>query len=182
MIRLSKLRAAAAFRRFHRATEGNVTVEFAIIVPLMFIILASSIEMGLITVRQTFLDRALDLTVRDIRLGTGADWQHDEIRDKICERSILVNNCSTDLKLEMTQLDPYAPISLPETPDCITSVVEVDPVVKFVNGDSNELMFLRACQSFSPVFPHIGLGADLVKDGDGRVNVFASSIFVQEPK
>lgn len=175
-------RAIRALRRFRHDTAGSGTVEFAIIVPLMLLILASSVELGLITVRQTMLDRAVDLTVRDIRLGTGANWQHSEIRDKICERTPLISNCAIELKLEMAQLDPYAPISIDDTPDCITSVEEVDPVVSWVNGESNELMFLRACLTFDPVFPHVGLGADMNQDGDGRVNLFASSIFVQEPQ
>lgn len=175
-------RLIPTLRAFRRKEDGNATVEFVIIIPLMLMILFSSVELGVITVRQTMLDRAVDLTVRDLRLGTGSGWQHDDIRDTICDRSGFIESCSISLKLEMVQVDPFNWVAIDEEPDCITSVEEVNPVTTFINGDSNDLMFLRACMKFNPIFPYWGLGDALQKDEDGRVNLYAASAFVQEPK
>ncbi|MCG7627832.1 pilus assembly protein [Epibacterium sp. MM17-32] len=177
-----RLRLASCLRRFRRREEGVASVEFVVVFPLLMMILFSSVELGVITLRQVMLDRAVDLTVRDIRLGTGGNMQHDTIRDAICARTGLVTTCTQSLRLEMVQLDPFNWAGVDTTPDCIESVEEVNPVTTFINGDSNDLMFLRACMSFSPLFPYWGLGDKLQKDGDGRIRLYAASAFVQEPK
>lgn len=169
-------------RSFRSREDGNVTVEFAIVVPLFLMILMSTVELGLITVKQSMLERAMDQTVRDLRLGTGSDQQHNDIRDSICDRSGFIDNCATSLRLEMIQVDPFAWTDIDGTPDCVNSVEEVQPVRTFTSGQSNELMFIRACMKFAPIFPFWGLGDSLEKDGDGRVSLFASSAFVQEPR
>jgi hypothetical protein len=169
-------------RTFRSREDGNVTVEFAIVVPLFMMILMSTVELGLITIKQSMLERALDLTVRDLRLGTGTDQQHNDIRDSICSRSGFIANCNTSLRLEMVQVDPFNWVGIDESPDCVTAVEDVQPVRSFTSGQSNELMFIRACMKFKPVFPTWGLGDSLEKDIDGRVSLFASSAFVQEPR
>ncbi|TNJ41811.1 TadE/TadG family type IV pilus assembly protein [Phaeobacter sp. B1627] len=172
----------ARLRRFREADDGNATIEFAILFPLMLLVLFASVELGLITVRQIMLERAMDMTVRDIRLGTGGNMQHDDIRDRICARSGFIDDCATSLRLEMVQLDPFAWGGVNSDPDCVSVIEEVEAVTTFVNGGSNDLMFLRACMSFDPVFPHWGLADSMQKDGQGRIRLYASSAFVQEPK
>ncbi|OIQ29832.1 MAG: pilus assembly protein TadE [Alphaproteobacteria bacterium MedPE-SWcel] len=169
-------------RRFREADDGNATIEFAILFPLMLLVLFASVELGLITVRQIMLERAMDLTVRDIRLGTGGNMQHDDIRDSICARSGFIDDCATSLRLEMVQLDPFAWGGVNSEPDCVSAIEEVEAVTTFENGGSNDLMFLRACMSFDPVFPHWGLADSMQKDSEGRIRLYAASAFVQEPK
>ena len=171
-----------ALRRFRREEDGNATLEFAILIPAFLMILMSTVELGLINIRQSQLERALDITVRSIRLSTGAVPQHDAIRDQVCEVSGFIDNCSTSLRLEMVQLDPFAWAGVDPEPDCISKVEDVQPVRNFTGGQSNELMLIRACMKFRPMFSDWGLGGDLGKDSDGRVSLFASSAFVQEPR
>ncbi len=170
-----------ALKQFRRKQDGNATVEFAIIVPLMFLILFMAVEIGIYHIYATMLDRAMDITVRDIRLGTGTNWEHNTIRDLICERSGFIDDCANSLKLEMRQVDPFAWTEIPAAVDCINSTANVDPVVTFVNGDSNELMFLRACMTYDPLIPTWGLGAALT-DENGLIKISAASAFVQEPQ
>lgn len=169
------------FRRFLRNEEGSATVEFAILIPMLLVILFSTVELGLITVKQSMFERALDITVREIRLGTGEAPQHDEIRDRICERTVFINDCAGSMRLEMVQFDPFLWTGIEQTLDCVSSIEEVHPVRNFVNGQSNELMFLRACMKIDPIFPHWGLGGSLGKDSNGRFSLQAASAFVQEP-
>ncbi len=82
----------------------------------------------------------------------------------------------------MVQVDPFNWTGIDENPDCINAVEDVQPVRSFINGQSNELMFIRACMKFNPIFPHWGLGDSLDKDDLGRVRLYASSAFVQEPR
>lgn len=168
--------------RFRQQDDGTATIEFAILIPLFLMLLMSTVELGIINLRQSQLERALDVTVRDLRLSTGAVPQHNAIRDRVCTLSGFIDNCDTSLRLEMVRLDPFAWVNVNPSPDCITQIQDVQPVRTFTAGQSNELMLIRACMQFKPLFSNWGLGKSLVKDGDGRVSLFASSAFVQEPK
>ena len=175
-------RTTQALRRFRQREDGNSTVEFAVIVPAFMMILMSTVELGMINLRHSQLERALDETVRTIRLGTGGEMQHDGLRDEVCDRSGFIDDCSTSLRLEMVQIDPYNWTDIDPTPDCVNRIEAIQPVRNFVSGQSNELMFIRACMKFNPIFPTWGLGSHLSKDEDGRINLIASSAFVQEPR
>ncbi len=168
-------------RRFRRREDGSATVEFSLLFLPMFSFLATASEVGMIHVNYAMLERAVDLTVRDIRLGTGAAPQHNQIRQDICDRAGFIRECS-DLKLEMVRLDPYSFQTPPTDVDCADRSEDVTPVRSFVNGASNELMFLRACAKFEPVFPTLGMGDNIVKDGAGMYALVSTSAFVQEPR
>jgi len=92
--------------RFRRAEDGNATIEFALNFPAMLFLLCFGIELAFAKLQQATLERALEIVVRDIRQGTGNAPQHDEIKDRICAESAFTDNCSTNLRLEMVELDP----------------------------------------------------------------------------
>ncbi|MDX2483643.1 MAG: pilus assembly protein [Pseudodonghicola sp.] len=169
-------------RRFWRREDGNATIEFVITFPAVLAVLLSGIELGFVTLQQSMLDRAMDLTVREIRLGTGTAPQHDDIKDMICDRAASIRNCSSSLRLEMIQVDPRAWSGLSDTPDCTDQSEEVSPVRNFVNGQENDLMILRACAMVDPIFPTTGLGGSLVKDDYGQFSLTSTTVFVQEPR
>lgn len=168
--------------RFAKSEMGSGTVEFVITVPVMLIILLSGIELAVVNVRHSMLERAVDLTVREIRLGTGSAPQHDQIKDMICEHAGFIENCDDNLRLEMIQLDPRNWSGIPREADCTDSSEEVSPVRSFVNGAANDLMILRACAKFDPIFPSTGLGADLASQTDGMYGLVSTTAFVQEPQ
>ncbi|GHG90377.1 TadE/TadG family type IV pilus assembly protein [Pseudodonghicola xiamenensis] len=172
----------AALRRLWRQEDGNATIEFAITFPALIILLLSGLELGFVTMQHAMLERAVDQTVRDIRLGTGSAPQHDDIKDMICDRASFIPNCGDNLRLEMIQVDPRAWAGLDTTPDCTDKSEEVAPVRNFVNGQSNDLMILRACAKIDPVFPTTGLGKSLSTDAYGQYALVSTTVFVQEPR
>ncbi len=170
-------------KRFWRAENGNATIEFAITFPAMLLFMLSGIELGLMTLNHSSLERAVDLTVRDIRLGTGSVPQHDQIKDLICDRAGFINNCRSNLRLELIQVDPRNWTGVPREATCTDASREVQPKINFRNdaGD-NDLMILRACAKISPVFPTTGLGKNISRDGAGQYALVSTSAFVQEPR
>lgn len=172
----------APLRRFRRREEGTATIEVAILLPVFMMILMSTVELGVINLRQSQLERALDITVRGIRLSTGSVPQHNTIRDQVCTLSGFIDDCESSLRLEMVQLDPFDWTGVNPVPDCVNQITNVQPVRTFTAGQANELMLVRACMKFKPMFSSWGLGNSLDKDDDGRVSLFASSAFVQEPR
>jgi hypothetical protein len=169
-------------KTFLRAEDGTATVEFAITFPAMLFFMLSGIELGFVTLHHASLERAVDMTVRGIRLDTGAAPQHNEIKDLICARAGFIENCQSNLRLEMVQVDPYNWSGIAAEADCTDQSEEVAPVRNFVNGQSNELMILRACAKIDPVFPTTGLGQNMVKDAAGQYALVSTSAFVQEPR
>lgn len=172
---------ARSLRRFARGEAGTATLEFAIIFPFFITLFLSAVELGMITFRHSMLERGLDLAVRDIRLGTGTAPQHDDIVEDICNYAGVIPNCTDTLRLEMVQVDLRDEVTLETEVDCVDTSEEVQPVRSFVNGQENELMILRACVKFDPVFPTGGMGKQLVVDGAGQAALVATAAFVQEP-
>ena len=175
-------RLSGRLSHFSRSEDGSGTVEFAITFPVMLLFMLSGVELGMITLQHSMLERAMDLTVRDIRLGTGEDLQHDDIKDRICARAGFIADCGENLHLEMIQVDPRDWADIPAVPTCTDQSEEVAPVVNFVNGQENELMILRACAKINPVFPSTGLGKNVTTDGAGQFALVSISAFVQEPR
>lgn len=170
-------------QRKARVEDGNATIEFVILFPLFLTLLASAAEIGMITYRHTMLERAVDLTVRDIRLGTGSAPQYAQIRDTICTRAPIIADCQANMKIEMIRMDLRNYVAPPAEFDCIDKAEEVQPVRAFENGMENEMILLRVCAMFTPLFPFAGLGRDLKESDDsGFVAMVSSTAFVQEPR
>ncbi len=170
------------FRRFRREEDGGVfMVEFAIMVPLLFSAFLMSVELGLYSVRHMFLDRGLDMTVRYVRLNTNEDITHDQLKDMICEYAGFLKECDETLRLEMATLNPRQFQAFDQDVDCIDVSEPIDAPRGFNLGREHQMMILRACVKFKPVFPTTGLGYALAKDGSGSVRMVSTAAFVQEP-
>lgn len=176
------IRKATKFlRRFRRDEEGQMLVEFALAIPLIFTLFMTSVEMGIYTLRQVFLDRGLDMAVRNVRLNTGTNYTHHDIKMMVCQYSNFLDDCDTALKLELNPINPRAFSGFNGSADCADVSQPVTPSRSFVHGSEHELMLVRACYMFKPVFPTSGLGYSLTKDGSGRSKMVSLSGFVQEP-
>lgn len=176
-------------RRFRKNEEGNSTVEFAIAFPALMTLVIFGAELGFMSLNHSMLERAVDQTVRDIRLGTGAELQHDDIRNVICERASFIRDCETNMYLEMIQLDPFEPVEVQtyaydplRENYCTNHPLDVNPARTFSNGQSNDLMVMRACVEVDPLFPGGFLGASLTSDERDEYALVATTVFVQEPR
>jgi len=167
--------------RFRRGDSGNASVEFVIIFPVFMMLLLFSIELSVITLRHAMLERGLDLTVRQIRLGYATPPNHPTIKGMVCDFSKLGGNCDTNLRLEMKPVDIRAYTGLDQTADCTDAAQPTKPVRQFAPGQRNQLMLLRACLKYDPMMPRAALGSVLKKDGNGQAAVVSMSAFVQEP-
>lgn len=169
-------------RRFRSQEDGSVfLIEFVIIVPLLFSSLLMSTEMGLYAVRHMFLERGLDIAVRHVRLNTSNPPTHDELKDMICEYAGFLDDCDDTLRLEMVTVNPREFSKLPAVADCVDTSQTVQPVRGYTLGQQQELMMLRACVKFDPIYPTTGLGYAMAKDGSGKATMISAAIFVQEP-
>ncbi len=168
-------------RRFRSEEDGSATLEFAILFPFFVFMFCAAVELGMITFRHSMLERGLDLAVRDVRLTTGANFQHDDIKEMTCNYAGFLPDCRQNLRLEMIPVDMRNFSSPPAEADCVDHSQIVDPIRELRNGQQNEMIFLRACFVFKPIFPLTGLGRHLDTDASGNAAMVAQSAFVQEP-
>ncbi|MGX0876722.1 Flp pilus assembly pilin Flp [Roseovarius sp. MBR-154] len=169
------------FRRFQTDDSGTASVEFVILAPFLIGLMLFSVELGVVTLRAAMLERGLDIAVRDIRLGTGNVPDHDATKATICDRAAIIPNCLEKLRLEMRPNNLRAYTTLDPTPDCTDNEEPTKPVRAFIPGAQNELMVLRACVKFQPLFPRAMLGNAFATDTSGEAALIASTAFVQEP-
>jgi Flp pilus assembly protein TadG len=170
-------------RAFGLGQKGSATVEFALVFPAFMVLFISSFELGLMTIRHTMLERGLDQTVRLVRLSTNAPPNYQALKTSICDYSSLIPECDKNLKLEMVRIDPQAgAVSLSKNVDCVDRADELAPVREYVTGDENDLMVLRACVLFDPIFPTTGLGFHLPKESGDAYALVSISMYVSEPK
>ncbi|WP_338548786.1 TadE/TadG family type IV pilus assembly protein [Roseovarius phycicola] len=167
--------------RTAREEDGNATIEFVLLFPIYLSFIVMSVELGFITMRHTMIERGMDIAVRELRLGTGTAPQHDEIKQIVCDNALLVVNCEDNLRLEMDSANLFAFNSLDTEVDCTDQSEEARPVRTFTPGQQNQLMLLRACYKYDPLFPDEVLGSALQTDGAGQSAIVSMTAFVQEP-
>ncbi|WP_159458438.1 TadE/TadG family type IV pilus assembly protein [Roseisalinus antarcticus] len=175
------LRLIARLRRFRRREDGNPTVEFVLIFPIFMVLMVSAFESGLLMVRQMMLERGLDLSVRAVRLGTGDMIENDELRRMICNTTGIIPDCMSQVKVEMIRLDPRAFDRPDPAPDCVNRDEAAQVNRTFQNGQNHELMVLRVCALFDPIFPNFGLGVRLKEQRGDHYALVSTSVFVMEP-
>jgi hypothetical protein len=169
--------------RFRKEESGAIyTLEFAVMFPLLLLALAFGVEFTTHAKRQFQVDRALEVTTRAIKLNTATSFTHQDIVETICNNSGGLKECSDRMRLEMTAVNPRNFQGLAPLPECENASADANPVDGWSLGEQHELMMLRACYKFSPVFPGFGLGALIGANDDGYGKMIAVSAFVQEPE
>lgn len=172
---LSKLRG------FFRAETGSAAIEFVLLMPVFFLLVTNSWESGLLSTRQVMLERGVDMTVREIRIGRIANPTHAIISRTICENARIIPDCNQRIKVEMVRRDPRSWSALDAAADCVDLSNLGRPLRAFEVGGNNELMIIRACILFDPLIPTNGLGRDIPKQSQGKYALVASSAYVLEP-
>ena len=176
---MSAIRRTAG--RFRASEEGSMVVPFALWTPVFLALILSSVELGTVTIRQTALDRALDETVRDIRLGLPGVDDQVAVKTAICDRAAVLPGCMDTLQLEMIPLDMRSWDAPPRQADCVDTAEAITPNRTFTIGTDRQVMFLRACYKYRPITPAGTLSSSLAKDDEGFTALVSTSAFVQEP-
>ncbi len=167
---------------FGRSEKGVASVEFVVIFPFFVGVFLSAYEVAIMNIRAVMMERATDIAVREIRLASGADIEHDDVRLNICSNVLVIPNCLDVTKIELTRVDRDTwTTNVDDNPDCADRLDEIKPPKNFQNGQQNDLMLIRVCAVVDPIFPTFGVGRTIPKDDSGGYIILASSAFVNEP-
>ncbi len=173
----------APLARLLRREEGGAAVGLVLMLPMFLYVFMAAFEIGLYMTRLTLLDRAIDITAREIRLGNLEDPTPANIKAMICQNASIVPNCMTTLKLSLERV-ATTNWTMPATETvCINRSDEVEPVTALDPNPTERkvLMIMRGCLIADALFPSIGVAAALPLDGKGGYRLAAVSAFLNEP-
>jgi len=174
-------RLARHARRAARREEGSASVEFVILFPMFMILFVSCFESAMLMTRQVMLERAVDLSVRGLRLGTWTPPTHTDLKKNICRLAGIIPDCMNVILVELRPVSTETWSPLNNSPTCVDRSQAIQPVTTVDGGLDNEMMLVRACVKVKPLFPATGLGMILPKDGWNSYALVSTSAFVNEP-
>lgn len=171
--------------RFRKEEKGTVATEFVVMFPLVMGMFFASFESGYMVLRAAMLERSLDMTVRDLRLGILKNPSVEFLRQRLCSRTDMLENCEQSVTIEVTRINPaFSNLPTANTPCVRRSVTIVagtnSPTVD--TGQENEMMVIRACLVVDSMFPTAFLGVpNAFAEDDGTYQLVSMSAFVNEP-
>lgn len=178
---LHRIKRLGAALKGLRREDGNATIEFVLLFPALITVFLMVVETGVILIRGTMLDRAVDISMRELRLGTLSPMTHDGLKQSICDNSLIIQNCGDVILVELRPISTATWTPLEGATTCVNRSEEVQPVLDFVPGLQNEMMLVRVCAVFDPFFPTGQLAAQIKMDDQGGYALVAMSAYVNEP-
>ena len=172
-------------RRLWKDERGNATVEFVIMFPVVFAMFLASFESGYMVLRSAMLERSLDMTVRDLRLGNLKNPTVEYLQQRLCSRTDMFEDCERSLTIELTRVNTNFNNLPAMNAVCQRRSPEIQAGIQSntVNtGQENGLMVVRACLVVDALFPTAFMGVNMaMADADGTYALLATSAFVNEP-
>lgn len=173
------------FRKFLRrwcGEEGSATIEFVFLFPFFIGLFASSFEAAYVTMRQAMLDRAVDIVVRNVRLGIGGTPTHESLKADICNTAGIIPDCDQSLHIEMELVSRDTWTMRTGAVQCVDRDEEITPNISFIPGNDNDVMLMTVCAVFKPMVPTTGLGLKLPKvNGGSHYALVSITAFSNEP-
>jgi Flp pilus assembly protein TadG len=171
--------------RLRRDESGSSTVEFVMLFPLFMAIFFAAFESGYLMLRNVMLERSVDIAVRELRLGDPQPPTFTEFKQQICDQTYFIQNCDERIQVQLRPVNMTTWGPLNGDPRCIDVGWDetIDPFdqTEYLVGGNNELMMVRVCTLFRPLFPTTGLGLNMQYDGDGNYALVVTTAFVNEP-
>lgn len=159
--------------------RGTAAIEFAILAPLTFSLVFSTIEAGWIMTQSIMLDRGMSRASRALQLGNKSKLTYADFKKSICKEALVLLDCETTLSVELTPINTSGDFPKTGTP-CVNRKTSIDPVTEFKTGVQSQVIFVRACYTVDPLTPGLGLGFSLSKDNDGGLLLLSQFAFANE--
>lgn len=177
-----------SLRTFLKDDSGEATIEFLFVFPILFLTFTASFESSLYMARYIMFERAVDLTVRQLRLRTMVNPTHESLKEVICKNGMMaesVSKCKESLKIYMQPIST-APWNINPGPlACVDKSQPINtdepPASQYALGVENEIMLMRICMKEEPMFPTTAVSVKMPVDADGNYVMAVTTTFVNEP-
>lgn len=172
-------------RGFRSDQDGNATIEFVIFFPALMSLFLMGFEGGYYMLRSVMLDRAVDISIRDVRMSSNSLPDFATLKKNICSNARILPDCVNSIQVELAPVAtaPGAVASLRQSTLCVDKSSKDDPfnATTYDVGAQNQMMLVRVCALSKPFFPTSRLGAGMVRDGSGNHAILSTAAFVSEP-
>ncbi|NNF92641.1 MAG: pilus assembly protein [Boseongicola sp.] len=141
-------------------------------------------------VRNIALERAVDIAVRDVRLGNssqfGAVPDHSSLKLRICREAGIIPDCLNSVKVEVMPVNKVpggVAAALGNQVRCIDKSAPPGSQTPdtYSTGAQDDLMLIHVCSTTQPLFPSTGFGVGMKVDANGNYAIIAATAFVNEP-
>jgi TadE-like protein len=173
---------------FLRDESGTASIEFIFVFPIFFMLFTASIESSLYMARFVMMERAVDIVVRNIRLGRLDDATHDQLKSLICNTGMLITtlqSCKDSMRIWMQPVSTASFGMNPAPNHCVDKSQPVNNNPPGANeykfGVDDEIMLMRICIKEEPMFPTTAISVKMPVQADGSYAMIVSSVFVNEP-
>lgn len=177
-----------ALHRFLKDETGEATIEFLFIFPILFTLFTASFESSMFMSKYVMFDRAVDLTVRQLRLGTLNNPTHQLLKKTICKSGMMiesVSECMASMKIWMQPINTGNFDMLAPPKSCVDKAQPINtddpPANEFAYGTDNDIMLMRICLKGDPMFPTTAISVKMPVEADGSYVMLVTTTFVNEP-
>lgn len=162
---------------FARADSGATAVEFALLGVPFFALLYAMIEVSILYFATANLDSVVAEAGRLIRTGQvqSGGMTEAQFRDYICGELTLINDCQTNLRIDVRNFTSFNSLSYPPLVDEDGNIVD-DTV--FQPGNAGDIVLVNVYYSYGIVSPGVVGLSNL--EGGGRL-IAAAAAFRNEP-
>lgn len=173
---------------FLKDDSGEAAIEFLLIFPILFLIFTASFESSMYMARYAMFDRAVDRTVRQLRLGTLANPTHQNLKKTICESGMLIQSVQTCIDSMRIWMQPvntgtFAMVAPPRS--CVDRsqpiITDEPPGDEYSLGTDNDIMLMQICLKEDPMFPTTAVSVKMPVEADGSYVMLVTTTFVNEP-
>lgn len=165
--------------------RGATAVEFALVAPVFFALIFSTLEAGWYFFVTSAVEQANSNAARLIRTGQAqkGNVSRDAFYDEICDVVGIFGSCSDKLTIDVARFANFAALAADTSQ--VTCRDRDDPTIEgaqFTDADygvQREIVRVRVCFLYKPINPALGLNLQRTKHGDREIT--AVSIFRNEP-
>ena len=125
-----------------RREDGTAALDFVLVIPILLMIFMASFESGLLMVRHLMLEQAVDVTMRNLRIGLIKSPTAAVIKQEICGRSSILVNCNENIRIELTPVSTTSWNFPAAKTECVDRSEVIQPSLNFNPGTANEVMLV----------------------------------------
>ena len=172
-------------RMLRKNQDGSATIELVFLFPVFIFLFLTGFEAGYYMVRHVIVERAVEMAVRDVRLGNGKVPSFALLKAKICNQASIIPDCMNSIQIEMQPIAiaPGGTQPVRTAAKCIDQLSTDDPVTgtTYDVGQENQMMMVRVCALSKPIFPTSAIGSGMQMDANGNYAIVTTTAFVNEP-
>ena len=177
-----------ALARFRHDESGAVTIPTLPWIVFYLFLTFGAIEMSIMIMRQTLLDRGVALTARIMQLGMDGKPDEDTLKQAICSRVVFIPDCLDNIAVETFSVDQadWSSTLDGRALNCETSKDSTEKNKDPANieyGTDDQIMIMRVCMRVTPMMQKSPFAKALTAAwpwGD-QYGLVTTTAFVNEP-